>query len=150
VACCAEFALLDPEGKGVVPFGETGHCDADCFVPVETNIHTHQCQLPSLCRCHAAAIAVGALFTFGSGGAHTFNSMLGDVLQHVVWLQMLVVPNRSISLPDLKCQRLQVERLLKQIDLNSDDGIAYDEWMAAMLTWRTVRGHNAPHSICAV
>lgn len=38
---------------------------------------------------------------------------------------------------------LQVERLLKQIDLNSDDGIAYDEWMAAMLTWRSVRPLSA-------
>ena len=36
-----------------------------------------------------------------------------------------------------------MERLLKQIDLNADDGIAYDEWMAAMLTWRTVRLHDA-------
>jgi hypothetical protein len=43
-----------------------------------------------------------------------------------------------------------VERLLKQIDLNSDDGIAYDEWMAAMLTWRTVRRFHARSATCTV
>jgi calcium-dependent protein kinase len=33
----------------------------------------------------------------------------------------------------------EVERLLRQIDKDADDhGIAYDEWMAAMLTWRTI------------
>lgn len=39
---------------------------------------------------------------------------------------------------------VQVERLLKQIDLNSDEGISYDEWIAAMLTWRSVRPAAAP------
>ena len=41
MACRAEFALLDPEGKGVVPFGETldvvmlarsgRRCDSSCM-----------------------------------------------------------------------------------------------------------------------
>ncbi len=36
----------------------------------------------------------------------------------------------------------QVERLLRQIDTTSEDGgIAYDDWLAAMLTWRSVRDH---------
>ena len=40
----------------------------------------------------------------------------------------------------------QVERLLRQIDLNSDEGIAYDEFLAAMLTWRTVRSPPSTRS----
>lgn len=51
------------------------------------------------------------------------------------------------SFPDTLAQ---VERLLSQIDKDADDGvIAYDEWLAAMLTWRTVREAKMLGATCA-
>lgn len=55
--------------------------------------------------------------------------------------------------PSISCVAVrdaQVERLLRQIDQNADDqGIAYDEWLAAMLTWRTVRSFTTLKTSCS-
>ena len=100
--------------------------------------------------CHSADVMRQRLqsepFSLSAQEVRSLQPQGVSVLQHpsfahVFWSQQTTVyDSRKVFV----CDVLQVERLLKQIDLNADDGIAYDEWMAAMLTWRTVRLQMAP------